>query len=432
MKAKKAAFLLVALIMVLSLFTGPLYAEAQLGNPDVTSQGVSDDKVKIGTISLVSGVYAYIGQPAYDGFRAAIARLNAQGGVEGRQVEIIAYDDQYDAATGKATIERFVEQDKVFLLGSLWGNIVEPSLDYLKEKNIPIVNIATGLDVVYEAVNPESNLFQIQPANQTDARYLIARVLHESFFGPEKNEKLPADAKIAVVHGIDSASLSNLEHLVAFATEAGAVDRLVTEAVTRDTYPSAIQKFKNADCKVVIFMGIDATTWISAMDDAMYEVPVVFSYGASTLQSFVPDTYKPTRPCYATVWADYGSQGGQDMLDDMMDALTYVTDIPEATRLSYRDNNYCVAGYAYGITIVKAFERYNENPGVYGLNWDDFGKVMELEPFELGGITFEYMNGKRMGVDVMAFLEYVADPVAGTEEMISLFPFESLETVKSK
>ncbi len=432
MKAKKAAFLIVALMMVLSLATGPLHAEVSVGNPDLTSQGVTDDTVKIGTISLISGVYAFIGQPAYDGFRAAIARFNAQGGVLGRQVEIVAYDDQYDAATGKATIERFVEQDKVFLLSSLFGNIVEPSLDYLKEKNIPVINIASGLDVVYDANNPESNIFQVQPANQTDARYLIARVLHESIFGPDKNEKLPGDAKIGVVHGIDSASLSNMEHLVAFATEAGAADRLVTEAVTRDTYPSAIQKFKNADVKVIIFMGIDATTWISAMDDAMFEVPVVFSYGASTLQSFVPDTYLPTRPTYATVWADYGTEGGQRMLDDMMDALTYLTDIPEATRLSYRDNNYCVAGYSYGMTVVKAFQRYNENPGVYGLNWDDFGKVMELAPFELGGITFEYMNGKRMGVDVMAFVEYVADPDAGTEELIALFPFESLEVVKSK
>lgn len=54
------------------------------------------------------------------------------------------------------------------------------------------------------------------------------------------------------------------------------------------------------------------------------------------------------------------------MLDDMMDALTYLDDLDEATRLSYRDNNYCVAGYAYGITLVQALERYNEHEGEYG------------------------------------------------------------------
>ena len=92
---------------------------------------------RIGTISLVSGAFAYIGQPAYDGLRACIERFNAQGGVQGRKLEIVAYDDQYDAATGKAIVERMVEQDQVFALVGLGGNIVETSLDYLKEKGDP-------------------------------------------------------------------------------------------------------------------------------------------------------------------------------------------------------------------------------------------------------------------------------------------------------
>ena len=185
-------------------------------------------------------------------------------------------------------------------------------------------------------------------------------------------------------------------------------------------------------CLVVIFMGIDATTWISAMDDAKWEVPVIFSYGASTLQSFVPDTYKSTRPCYANVWADYASAGGQAMLDDMMDALSYCPDIAEDVRLSYRDNNYCVAGYLYGMTIVKAFERLNEMQDDYGLNWDDFSAVMEMGDFEMGAVTFDFANGKRMGVDAMALLEYVGDPATGNEEMVNLLPFADLDTVLSK
>ncbi|MDR1692723.1 MAG: ABC transporter substrate-binding protein, partial [Oscillospiraceae bacterium] len=279
--------------------------ETAAGNPDVVSQGVTDDTIKIGTAALLGGAWAYIGIPAYDGLRACIARLNAQGGVMGRQIELLVQDDQYDAATGKAVIERYVEQDQVFMLASLGGNIVEPSLQYLRDKGIPVVNISSGLDVCYSENDPNGNIFQVQPANMTDARYLIARVLHESIFGPNKDQKLPDDAKIAVVHGTDSASLNSLEYLKEFAEGEGALDRLVMEAVTQDTYATAIQKFKNEDCQIVIFMGIDATVWISAMDDAQYEVPVVFSYGASTLQSFVPDTYKPTRPCYATVWGDY-------------------------------------------------------------------------------------------------------------------------------
>ena len=325
-----------------------------------------------------------------------------------------------------------MEQDQVFALVGLGGNIVETSLDYLKEKGIPVINISSGLDSVYAENDPSSNIFQIQPANMTDARNLIARVLHESIFGPNKDEKLPADAKIAVVHGTDSASMSSLEHLKEIAEEEGATDRLVIQAVTQDTYATAIQQFKNENCQVVIFMGVDSTTWISAMDDAQYEVPVVFSYGASTIQSFVPDTYKATRPCYATIWGDYSGEAGQAMLDDMVDALSYLDDIDEATRASYRDNNYCVAGYAYGMAVVQAFQRYNDHEGEYGLNWNDFIKVMELEPFQFGAVEYDYMNGKRMGIDTMAFVEYVGDPATGEEEMISLRPFETVEEILAK
>lgn len=399
---------------------------------EVVSQGVTDDTVTIGTISLVSGAFAFIGQPAYDGFRACIARLNAQGGVQGRQIEIIAYDDQFDAATGKAYMERFVEQDKVFLLASLFGNVVEPSLDYLKEKGIPIINISSGLDVCFSEYDPDSRLFQVQPANLTDARYLIARVLNESIFGPNKDQKLPETAKIAVVHGVDSASMSSLGHLQAYAQEQGALDRLVCEAVTQETYATAIQKFKNEGCEVCIYMGVDSTTWISAMDDARWEVPVIFSYGASTLQSFVPDTYKATRPCYATIWADYATAEGQAMLDDMVDALTYLPDVDDTLRTSYRDNNYCCAGYLYGMTLVNAFERLNAHEGEWGLNWVDFTKAMEEAPFELGCVTFDYMNGLRLGVYEMALVEYIGYPETGKEELIQLRPFETLEEVAAK
>ena len=401
-------------------------------NPEEVSQGVTDDTIKIGTISLVSGAFAYIGQPAYDGLRACVARLNAQGGVLGRQVELVAYDDQYDAATGQAYVERLVEQDEVFALVGLGGNIVESSLDYLKETGIPVINISSGLDVCYSDNDPGGNIFQIQPANMTDARYLIARVLHEPIFGPNKDEKLPEDAKIAVVHGTDSASMSSLGHLQELAEQEGATDRLVIQAVTQDTYATAIQQFQNENCQVVIFMGVDSTTWISAMDDAQWEVPVVFSYGASTLQSFVPDTYKEGRPCYATIWGDYSGQAGQDMLDDMMDALSYLDDLDEATRTSYRDNNYCVAGYAYGLALTEALQRYNEHEGEYGLNWNDFIKIMELEPFQFGSVEFTYADGYRMGVDSMAFVEYIGYPETGEEEMIPLRPFESLEEVLAK
>lgn len=84
------------------------------------------------------------------------------------------------------------------------------------------------------------------------------------------------------------------------------------------------------------------------------------------------------------------------------------------------------------MAVVQAFQRYNDHEGEYGLNWNDFIKVMELEPFQFGAVEYDYMNGKRMGIDTMAFVEYVGDPATGEEEMISLRPFETVEEILAK
>ncbi len=433
MKAKKILSIILALVIVFSLTAcgGSNGGGNNGGGEKKVSQGVTDTEVYIGTANLSGGVFAYIGIPAYDGLRAVVNRVNANGGLAGRQIVLQGFDDQYDAATGKAFIERFCEQDKVFAFCSLFGNIVEPSLDYLKEFGIPVINISSGLDVCYSA-DQGGNIFQVQPANMTDARQLIMRVLHEHIFGPNKDQKLPSDAKIGVLHGVDSASLSSLDHLIDQAKKEGAFDRLIDIGVTAETYPTAIQQLKNEGAKCIIFMGIDATNFIAAMDDARFEVPVFFSYGASTLQSFVPDTYKPGRPCYATIWAVYDTEEGKKLVQDMYDLIdNYLPDVAADEREGYKNNNYWRAGYAYGRVLEIMAQLYKDHPEK-DLNWEDFIALMEEGEFYMGEGHWNYHNGKRMGVDTMALVEYIGDPATGEETMPNIRGFETLEEIGAK
>ena len=57
---------------------------------------------------------------------------------------------------------------------------------------------------------------------------------------------------------------------------------------------------------------------------------------------------------------------------------------------------------------------------------------MELEPFSFGSVQFDYMNGKRMGIDTFAFVEYIGYPETGEEEMIALRPFETIDEILKK
>jgi len=441
---KRAVAILLAMIMLLGMLTGCREASGPAASSDPgntsepggevkqeVSQGVLDDEILIGTIALTSGAYAFVGTPAITGIQSVFDRFNAQGGVRGRTLTLISYDDQGDPATGQTFVEKMVEEDKVFLLMNL-GSEVEAMIPYFQDVGIPCVNIGCTDDSVYQESAPGSRIFQVMPAFTTDGRYLAARVLHEPLFGPNGDQKLPDDAKIGVAYATDTYSATTLNGLLEQARLEGAEDRFVCEVVAAGTQQAAIQKFKDEGCQAVILIPYAGEWWISAMDDAQWEVPFFGSYGLSTIANYAPDTYKPTRPIYANIWSDFTTEKGKGILDDLYDALGYNDDIPdEATRQSYLNNNYCVAGYAYACFVVEALSRFNDHPEME-INWENLVTLIESEPFYWGDVEYSYANGRRMGIETQAIFEYVGDPANGTETFYIIEGFDSIEDIMAK
>ena len=115
----------------------------------------------------------------------------------------------------------------------------------------------------------------------------------------------------------------------------------------------------------------------------------------------------------------------------MMDALTYNTDLDEATRQSYANNTYCVAGYCYGMMIAESLSRFNDHPEM-AINWENFVTLVESEPYEWGDVQYSYADGRRMGIEEQAVFEYHGNPEDGTEDFSIVRPFESLEEIMAK
>ena len=435
MKAKKILSFLMGILLLAVLVAGcGKSGGGEAGASGLAySQGASDTEIHVGMTYPTSGTWAFIGVPVMDTVKAYIDRCNAQGGIGGRQVIMHHYDDQYDPATGKTLVEKLVEEDKVFLLLGMGGNIVAPCLDYLKEYGIPVVNLTSGLPVLYEEHAPGSAIFPIQPSGATDGRQLVARLLHESLFGPNKDEKLPEGTKIAVFHGTDEGSLHAVDNMKAQAELEGVTDQMIYEVVTAETYATAIQKMKNEGVGALIFYGTDSKGIIAAMDDAGWEVPWMGAYGTSTIQSFVPETYKPGRPCYSTMWADYTTAQAIAALEDINDALTYNTDLDDATRESYKENNYARAGYASVVTMLVGLTRLHEN-GV-DFTWENFVAAMEQDIFDLGAMApFSYANGVRLGITTMSLVEYYVKEENGVMvgAQANTRGFESIEEIMAK
>ena len=109
-------------------------------------QGVDDTEIRIGNLMPYTGTLKGFG--AIGRAEAAYFRMiNERGGINGRQVRFISYDDKSDPQAALALTRRLVEQDDVSLMFGSFGTPGNFAVrQYLNEKEIPQIFIASGDD----------------------------------------------------------------------------------------------------------------------------------------------------------------------------------------------------------------------------------------------------------------------------------------------
>ena len=99
--------------LALSVSAGPALA-----------QDKTQDKIKVGVIVTLSGPAAVLGQQARDGFALALKDLG--GKMAGRDVEMVAVDDELKPDAAVAKVRGLLERDKVdFVVGPIFSNILQ-------------------------------------------------------------------------------------------------------------------------------------------------------------------------------------------------------------------------------------------------------------------------------------------------------------------
>ena len=131
------ARLLVAFV-ILALGTVPAAAQRQY------DPGVSDTEIKIGNINPYSGpasAYGTIGRT----IAAYFNKINAEGGVNGRKITFISYDDAYSPPKTVEQARKLVESDEVLLIFQSLGTAQNSAIErYMNAKGVPQLFIATG------------------------------------------------------------------------------------------------------------------------------------------------------------------------------------------------------------------------------------------------------------------------------------------------
>jgi len=107
--------------------------------------GVFDDKIVFGQSAAFKGPAAALGLGMREGILAAFNEANAAGGVHGRKLELISYNDSYEPEKAITNTERLVGEDKVFALigevGTPTSKAVQP---ITTEHSVPFIGPFTG------------------------------------------------------------------------------------------------------------------------------------------------------------------------------------------------------------------------------------------------------------------------------------------------
>jgi len=113
---------------------------------------LAQEPIRIGSFLSVTGPAAFLGDPEQKTLEMVIERINAEGGLLGRKLQLVAYDDAGDAEKARTFAKRLLEQDKVDVIvgGSTTGTTMA-AVALVEAAGTPFISLA-GAVVIIEPV----------------------------------------------------------------------------------------------------------------------------------------------------------------------------------------------------------------------------------------------------------------------------------------
>lgn len=139
----------VALAVALAACDGSDPSAPDPDDPATPDEANDDDDapLRIGFIGELSGPFAIWGVPARDGMRLAVEELNADGGIAGRQVELVERDTQGVPEEGVTALRELAERREVVAAGGLISSDVALAVARAaEEEQVPLFLVMAGSD----------------------------------------------------------------------------------------------------------------------------------------------------------------------------------------------------------------------------------------------------------------------------------------------
>ncbi len=203
------------------------------------------DTVKIGVAGPLTGANATFGEQVFNGVSAYVNEVNAAGGINGKQIELVKGDDACEPKQAVAVANRFVDQDKVqAVIGHFCSSSTMPASEIYNDAGIIEIAPASTNPMVTE--RGFENVFR--GCGRDDQQAVVA--------GAFLLDTLKRD-KIALVHDKDTYG-QGLVDAVKRTIEARGVTPVLYEGLTRGErdFNALVTKIKSSGANAVYFGGL--------------------------------------------------------------------------------------------------------------------------------------------------------------------------------
>src|SRR4051794_2929400 len=333
----------------LAAFSTAVIASAALSGSALAQKkydtGATDTEIKIGNIMPYSGpasAYGVIGKTE----EAYFKKINAEGGINGRKINFVTYDDGYSPPKAVEQARKLMESDEVLVVFNPLGTPSNTAIQkYLNSKKVPQLFVATGAT---KWNDPKHFPWTMgwQPSYQSEARIYAKYLMKEK-----------PDGKIAILFQNDDFGKDYLKGLKdGLGAKASMIIVEESYETTEPTIDSHIVKLKSTGADV--FISITTPKFAAQAIKKLAEIEwkplhIVSNVSASVGSVIKPAGFENSQGILSAAYAKDGADTQWDNDPGMMKFFAFLEkNFPEGNRL----DGSVVFGYGVAQTLAKVLE----------------------------------------------------------------------------
>jgi branched-chain amino acid transport system substrate-binding protein len=337
--------------------------------------GVTASSIVIGQTGVFSGPVAEPALQYRAGAQIYFDEVNAKGGIAGRKIRLVSYDDKFDPKLAAENTKKLLDEDRVFaLFGYIGTGAIVASIPQINEHRIPVVGALSGSDGLRD---PKLNLiFHTRASYGAETGKMVEQLTSTGVKSIAVVYQDDAFGKAGLKSAQGAFAKFNIKPAIEAAIDMGKLDALgTTTSQVAKNHPGAI---------IMITAGKASTAFIREYLKTG-ERPQFFGVSVLSAKALLADLGADAHGIVIAQVVPSPLRASYGISKEFMAA---------AKKANSKDTTYnSLEGYVTAKVFVEAVRRAGKD-----LSREKLMAALEtMNNYDLGGFVIDYSGGKRIG-----------------------------------